>query len=133
MSSSQNPKILLIGCGGQLGCELKRSLGVRGELIALDRHGLDLASSAAIQAVVREHRPNVIVNAAAWTAVDKAETEVAGAQQINAAAPGLLAVEAEKIGARLIHYSTDYVFDGSKSTPYVETDATAPLNVYGQS
>lgn len=125
-------KILLIGSAGQLGCELKRSLAICGHLIALDRSGLDLSSSEAMQEVVRTQQPHVIVNAAAWTAVDKAETEEAAARSINATAPGVLAIEAARIKARLIHFSTDYVFDGSKSAPYIETDATAPLSAYGR-
>jgi dTDP-4-dehydrorhamnose reductase len=133
LNKPQYPKILLIGSGGQLGCELKRSLCVQSALIAVDRRRLDLSSVSAIQSVVRDCAPNVIVNAAAWTAVDKAETETAGAQAINAIAPAVLADEALRLGARLIHYSTDYVFDGTKSTPYSENDSTAPINAYGQS
>lgn len=126
-------KIVLTGRAGQLGHELKRSLSIQGEVIAFDRSSLDLANPEALRTALQTHRPTVIVNAAAWTAVDKAESEEAGARAINATAPGVLAVEAARIGARLIHFSTDYVFDGAKSTPYVETDATAPLSVYGRS
>ena len=126
-------KILLIGSAGQLGCELKRSLEVQSDLIALDRNSLDLASSTAIRTAVATYHPEVIVNAAAWTAVDKAETEQIAARAANTIAPGVLAVEAARIGARLIHYSTDYVFDGSKTSPYAEADTTAPLSIYGLS
>jgi dTDP-4-dehydrorhamnose reductase len=126
-------KILLTGCGGQLGRELKRSLASLGELVACDRRHLDLSDPEALRAAVRSIAPSVIVNAAAYTAVDKAETETGLADAINAAAPGLLAEEARRLGARLIHYSTDYVFDGTKPTPYLETDATTPLSAYGRS
>ena len=125
-------KIILTGCAGQLGRELKRSLSVQAEVIALDRNGLDLADADALRSMLEAQQPDVIVNAAAWTAVDKAETEEAAARAINTTAPGVLAVEAARVGARLIHFSTDYVFDGSKSQPYVETDTTAPLSAYGR-
>jgi len=127
-------RILLLGKNGQVGWELQRALSPLGELIALDRHeGGDLADSAALVATVQRHAPQLIVNAAAYTAVDKAESEPAAAQQINATAPGLLAVEAARLGALLLHYSTDYVFDGSGDQPRDETAATAPLSVYGAS
>lgn len=126
-------KILLTGSAGQLGRELKRSLASLGELVACDRHQLDLSDPKALRATVRKIAPTVIVNAAAFTAVDKAETEPAMADAINATAPGILAEEAKTSGAQLIHYSTDYVFDGTKSTPYAEDDAPAPLSAYGRS
>jgi dTDP-4-dehydrorhamnose reductase len=125
-------KILLLGKNGQLGWELQRALAPLGELIALDRHnGGDLADSAALIAAVRAAAPQVIVNAAAYTAVDKAQSDQDLAHQINATAPGLLALEAKALGALLIHYSTDYVFDGSGEQARTEDAATAPLSVYG--
>jgi dTDP-4-dehydrorhamnose reductase len=126
-------KILLTGSAGQLGRELKRSLAPLGELIACDRRQLDLANPDALRNAVRDLAPTVIVNAAAYTAVDKAETETGLADAINAAAPGLLAEEAKRLGACMIHYSTDYVFDGTKATPYLEEDAAMPLSAYGHS
>lgn len=126
-------KILLTGSTGQLGRELKRSLTSLGELVALDRSQLDLSDPEALRDTVRSIAPTVIVNAAAYTAVDQAETEPALADAINATAPGILADEARAAGALLIHYSTDYVFDGAKSTPYTEADAPAPLSAYGRS
>jgi len=129
-------RILLLGKNGQVGWELQRSLAPLGELIALDRHSAqwcgDLSNLAGLAATVQALRPDVIVNAAAHTAVDKAEGEPALARTLNALAPGVLAVEAEKIGAWLVHFSTDYVFDGSGQQPWAETDAPAPLSVYGQ-
>jgi dTDP-4-dehydrorhamnose reductase len=126
-------KILLTGCAGQLGRELKRSLASLGELVACDRRQLDLADPDALRAAVRSIAPSVIINAAAYTAVDKAEAETELADAINATAPGLLAEEAKRLGSLLIHYSTDYVFDGTKATPYQEDDATTPLSAYGRS
>jgi len=126
-------KILLTGSAGQLGRELKRSLAPLGELIACDRRQLDLADPDALRNALRNLAPTVIVNAAAYTAVDKAETETGLAEAINASAPGLLAEEAKRLGARLIHYSTDYVFDGTKASAYREDDATTPLSAYGRS
>ena len=127
-------KILLLGKNGQVGWELQRSLAPLGELIAVDRHeGGDLSDSAGLLACVRECKPQVIVNAAAYTAVDKAESEPDVANQINAVAPGLLAREALALGALLVHYSTDYVFDGSGDRPRSEEAPTAPLSVYGAS
>jgi dTDP-4-dehydrorhamnose reductase len=126
-------KILITGCAGQLGRELKRSLACLGEVVACDRRQLDLADPDALRAAVRAIAPAAIVNAAAYTAVDKAETETALAQVINATAPGVLAEEAKRLDARLIHYSTDYVFDGKKSGAYTEDDSPAPLSAYGRS
>jgi len=129
-------KILLFGKNGQLGWELQRSLAPLGELIALDRHSQeycgDLSNLPGLADTVRTLRPDVIVNAAAHTAVDRAESEPELARTINALAPGVLAQEAGTLGAWLVHYSTDYVFDGSGSRPWVEGDAPAPLGVYGR-
>ncbi len=125
-------RILLTGIGGQVGWELARSLQPLGEVVALDRAGFDLADPDRMRAVLRDLRPAWIVNPAAHTAVDKAESEVALATAINATAPGILAEEAKRLDALLVHYSTDYVFDGGKPTPYVETDPTCPINIYGQ-
>jgi dTDP-4-dehydrorhamnose reductase len=129
-------KILLLGKNGQVGWELQRSLAPLGELIALDRHSPDLCGDLSnlegLAATVHTVRPDVIVNAAAYTAVDKAESEPQAARLLNALAPGVLATEAAKLGALLVHYSTDYVFDGQGHRPWVETDATAPLSIYGQ-
>lgn len=126
-------KILLTGKTGQLGWELERALAPLGQVIALDRSELDLAKPESIARVVRTIQPNIIVNAAAYTAVDKAETEPKLALAINGSAPGFLAEEAKCLNAILVHYSTDYVFDGNASTPYFESDLTRPLNVYGHS
>ena len=131
-------KILLLGQNGQVGQALQHTLAPLGELVALDRGkasaGLcgDLGQPEALAATIRQMRPDVIVNAAAYTAVDKAESEAEQARLINAHAPEVLAREAEALGAWLIHYSTDYVFNGSGTEPWRETDPTAPLNVYGQ-
>ena len=129
-------KILLFGKNGQVGWELQRSLAPLGELIALDRHGADLCGDLdnlqGLASTVQRVRPDVIVNAAAYTAVDQAESEPALARTLNALAPGVLAQEAARLGAWLVHYSTDYVFDGSGRRPWTETDTPAPLNVYGQ-
>ena len=129
-------KILLFGKNGQVGWELQRSLAPLGEVIALDRHSADLCGDLSdlpgLAATVRRVRPDLIVNAAAHTAVDKAESEPELARTLNALAPGVLAQEAASLGAWLVHYSTDYVFDGSGSRPWLEADSPAPLNVYGQ-
>ncbi|MBL0076936.1 MAG: dTDP-4-dehydrorhamnose reductase [Rhodocyclaceae bacterium] len=126
-------KILLTGSGGQLGQELQRSLAPLGELVACNHARLDLADADAVRAMVRIEKPDIIINAAAWTAVDQAETHETEATKINAEAPRILAEETALLGARLIHFSTDYVFDGSKPAPYVESDECAPLSVYGRS
>jgi dTDP-4-dehydrorhamnose reductase len=126
-------KILLTGKNGQVGSELARALAPLGEVVAFDRSGLDLAVPDQIVAAVRSVRPDVLVNAAAYTAVDQAESEPDVAHAINAAAAGVLAEEARRAGALLVHYSTDYVFDGTKDAPYVEEDPPNPLNVYGRS
>lgn len=126
-------KILLIGKNGQVGAELMKSLPAIGELVSTDRSTLDIADPASIARTIRAHRPDVIVNAAAYTAVDKAESDASAALAVNSVAPGVMASEAKAIGALLIHYSTDYVFDGSKAGAYVEDDKPAPLGVYGRS
>lgn len=126
------PTILLTGKTGQVGWELLQTLPAIGAVIAPSRQELDLLDFQSIRRAVREIRPRAIVNAAAYTSVDAAETDEAAANAINATAPGVLAEEAKRIGALLVHYSTDYVFDGVKSSPYVETDAPAPLNMYGR-
>ena len=127
--------ILLLGKGGQVGWELQRSLSVLGQVTALDfdsqAHCGDFANPEGVRDTVRQLRPQVIVNAAAHTAVDKAESEPEFARLLNATTPGLVAEEAARLGAWLVHYSTDYVFDGSGTRPWVETDTPAPLSVYG--
>ena len=124
-------KILLLGKNGQVGRELEKTFTGLGELIALDRQGLDLANPDSIRKEIRRLRPTIIVNAAAYTAVDKAESEPDLAMAVNGIAPGIMAEEAKHLNALLIHYSTDYVFDGTKSSPYTEHDTPNPLNVYG--
>lgn len=124
-------KFLLLGRNGQVGFELRRALAPLGEVAAFDFPACDLTVPDSIRGVINAVQPNVIVNAAAYTAVDTAEASPQLAQAINSLAPGIIGTEAKKIGARVIHYSTDYVYDGSKATPYVETDATNPLGVYG--
>lgn len=128
-------KILLFGKSGQVGWELQRSLAPLGKVVALDRHSVglcgDFTKLAGLAATVAAVRPDVIVNAAAYTAVDKAESEPELARTINALAPGVLAEAAARAGACLVHYSTDYVFDGSGDQPGKEADTPAPLNVYG--
>jgi dTDP-4-dehydrorhamnose reductase len=125
-------RILLTGRTGQVGWELERALPSLGALTATGRATLDLADHDALRRAVREAKPEVIVNAAAYTAVDRAETEPGIAMQINAEAPGVLAAEAKRCGALLVHYSTDYVFDGQRRSPYPEEAAPNPINVYGR-
>lgn len=125
-------RVLVTGTAGQVGGEVARTLGGRARVIARDRTTLDLADGAAVERVVREDKPHVIVNAAAYTAVDRAEAEPGAAHAINAVAPGILAAEARRLGALLVHFSTDYVFDGTKEGAYVEDDPPAPLNEYGR-
>lgn len=125
--------ILLTGQNGQLGWELQRALAPLGKVLGIDRAALDLADAAAIRKLVREIRPDIIVNAAAYTAVDQAEKDTDLAMAINGQAPGVMAEEARKLGALLVHYSTDYVFDGTKDSPYTEQDAPNPINAYGRS
>ena len=126
-------RILLTGAAGQVGTEFQRASAHLGEIIALDRSQCDLSNPESIRNAVRSIKPHVIVNAAAYTAVDKAESERDKAFAVNAVAPGVLAEEARSLNALLIHYSTDYVFDGSKTSPYEEDDATNPLGEYGRS
>ena len=129
-------KILLFGKGGQVGWELQRSLAPLGEVVALDHDSTDycgnFSNPAGLLDTVRDVKPDIIVNAAAHTAVDKAESEPDLVRTLNATAPGLLAQEAQRLGAWLVHYSTDYVFDGSGERAWCETDTPAPLSVYGQ-
>jgi len=125
-------KVLVFGKSGQVGWELERRLGVLGPLTAVDYDTVDFQDPPAVAAAIRDVAPDVIVNAAAYTAVDKAETETDRARLINADAVAAMAREAAARGAWLVHYSTDYVFDGTKPTPYVETDPTCPLGVYGR-
>ena len=126
------PRILLTGRNGQVGHELEQLLPAIGETVAFDRQHLDLAKPADLRKTINEIRPQIIVNAAAYTAVDRAESEEAAARAINAEAPAVMAEEAKKIGALLVHYSTDYVFDGTKHSPYEEDDTPNPLGVYGK-
>jgi dTDP-4-dehydrorhamnose reductase len=124
-------KILVTGTSGQVGYELQRSLQGLGEVIAVDRAQMDLSDLQQVRDVIRAVKPTLIVNPAAYTAVDKAENEPALAMRINGEAPAVMAEEALRLGAGIVHYSTDYVFNGSKPGPYVETDPTCPINVYG--
>ena len=125
-------KILLTGKGGQIGSELQCLLPRLGDLVAPDRRELDLLDPDSIRRVVRNIRPQLVVNAAAYTAVDAAEADEANAHAVNAIAPAVLAEEAKKLGAAVVHYSTDYVFDGAKATPYDEMDPANPISVYGK-
>ncbi len=126
-------RILLTGMAGQLGQELQQTLAPLGEVTGVDRKTMDLAQPAMIRQVISEIKPDLIVNAAAYTAVDRAETETELANSINATAPTIMAEEAQRLGAALMHISTDYVFDGRKNTPYTEEDIPNPINFYGQS
>ena len=126
-------KILLAGGSGQLAQELQPILLSSGEVIALDRTRLDLSRPESIRQAMAEIQPDLVVNAGAYTAVDKAESEPELANAVNGIAPGILAEECEKLGASLIHFSTDYVFDGSHGSAYLETDSTNPLGTYGKS
>ena len=130
-ASSQLGRILILGSAGQVGRELQRSFTGAGELICCDRQRADLANLDQLRSVIRAAAPSVILNAAAYTAVDRAETDQQTATAINALAPRVFAEEARRLDALLVHYSTDYVFDGSKNSPWLETDPTNPLNVYG--
>lgn len=126
------PKILLFGKVGQVGWELRRTLAPMSVVTCVDYPDVDFTAPDSIRRHIAAAAPDIIINAAAYTAVDKAETETALATKINADAPGIMAEEAQRRGALLVHYSTDYVFDGSKTTPYVETDAPNPLGAYGR-
>lgn len=125
------PRILITGSAGQLGMELQRSFADYGQILAHDRNTVDLTVPAEVRELVRSKAPDVILNAAAYTAVDQAETEIERARAANAHGPRTLAEEAHRAGALLVHYSTDYVFDGTKPGPWTEDDATNPLSVYG--
>lgn len=125
-------RILLTGKHGQVGNELAALLPRLGEVVAFDRHELDLAKPEQIRRAIRDTRPNVIVNAAAYTSVDLAEKQEAEARIINADAPALMAEEARRLDATLVHYSTDYVFNGAKDSPYNEDDPPNPINIYGE-
>ncbi len=127
------PTLLVTGCNGQVGFELRRSLAPLGRVVALDRRHCDLTQPEALRTLIRDLRPAVIVNPAAYTAVDKAETDADTAFAVNGTAPGVIAEEARRIGSLMVHYSTDYVFDGAKDGTYVETDAVNPQSVYGKS
>jgi dTDP-4-dehydrorhamnose reductase len=125
-------KILLIGKNGQVGWELQRTLMTLGEVIAVERNEVDLSQPFTIRQRIREIQPNLIINAAAYTMVDKAESEPELAMAINGTAPGIIAEEAKLLGAGLIHYSTDYVFNGNQVKPYTEDDLPNPQNIYGK-
>lgn len=131
--SVARPRILLTGANGQIGWELRRTLGALGEIVATDARMLDLANPDAVRATVRAIAPTIIVNAAAYTAVDRAESEPERARAVNATGPGVLAEEAARLDALLVHYSTDHIFDGGGDTAWREDDAPGPLNVYGAS
>ncbi|MEY3502847.1 MAG: hypothetical protein RL763_915 [Pseudomonadota bacterium] len=124
--------VVLFGADGQLGHALQAELALLGRLIPLTLSDVDIADAQALRAIIRQHAPRYIVNAAAYTAVDKAEQEPSMAHAINATAPGIMAEEAKSLGATLVHYSTDYVFNGRSNQPYQESDATDPLSVYGR-
>lgn len=126
-------KILIIGKTGQVGWELQRTLLTLGHVVAVGKDQMDLLDPKSIQKIIREMKPQVIVNAAAYTAVDKAESELELAMAVNGRAPEVLAEEAKRLNAILVHYSTDYVFDGKATQPYSESSQTAPLNAYGRS
>lgn len=129
---STQPRILLLGRHGQLGWELNRVLAGFGILFAVDYPDVDFSCTDSVRRLVDDVRPDIVINAAAYTAVDKAESEPELARAINATAPSVLAEAANAIGASVVHYSTDYVFNGAKDTPYTESDSPEPLNVYGQ-
>ncbi|RQR67946.1 dTDP-4-dehydrorhamnose reductase [Burkholderia sp. Bp9015] len=131
-SQQNGRRILVTGAQGQVGFELVRALQGLGEVVAPDRSALDIANFDQIRTVVREVQPSLIINPAAYTAVDAAEHDADTAMRVNGVAPGVLAEEAKRLGAALIHYSTDYVFDGTKTSSYTEADPTNPQNVYGR-
>jgi dTDP-4-dehydrorhamnose reductase len=133
MGREAGRRILVLGAHGQVGHELPRALSALGQVDALDRSGADLAAPESLRMVVRQRLPDIIVNAAAYTAVDRAESEPDLANTVNALSPQVLAEEAQAGGACLVHYSTDYVFDGRKGSAYDETDAPHPLSTYGRS
>jgi dTDP-4-dehydrorhamnose reductase len=133
VNREKDPRILIVGNAGQLGRELEKIFAGVGPIVAVDRESVDLADPAQTRELVRRAEPDIILNAAAYTAVDRAESERDLAYAINEGAPSVLAEEALRRNALLVHYSTDYIFDGSKSDPWVETDTPNPLNVYGAS
>ncbi len=126
-------RILLLGRYGQLGWELERTLAPLGDVVAVDYPEVDLNKAESVKDFIRQARPDVIINATAYTAVDRAESEPDIAMAVNGHAPGIISAEAQNLGAIFLHYSTDYVFDGMKGEPYVETDKPKPINVYGRS
>ncbi|AAU49981.1 dTDP-4-dehydrorhamnose reductase [Burkholderia pseudomallei] len=126
-------KILVTGANGQVGWELARSLAVLGQVVPLTREQADLGRPETLARIVEDAKPDVVVNAAAYTAVDAAETDGAAANVINGEAVGVLAAATKRVGGLFVHYSTDYVFDGTKPSPYIETDPTCPVNAYGAS
>jgi dTDP-4-dehydrorhamnose reductase len=128
-----NRDVLILGALGQVGSALKCSIPVWAQVTALSRHDVDFSQPSQLRAILSDLKPKVIINAAAYTAVDKAETNADLAQAINCVAVGVIAEEAQRLGAFLVHYSTDYVFDGKKSTPYEPTDQRNPISVYGKS
>lgn len=132
MDSPEEPRFLLLGATGQIGHALRASLSALGTVVAPDRTAVDFADSDSIRTTIREAVPDVVVNAAGYTAVDRAEQEPEQARVLNARAPGVLAEAADEVGGWLVHYSTDYVFDGTKRTPYVERDVPRPINTYGR-
>lgn len=132
MASFSLPVIMLIGKDGQLGWELQRTLAPLGSLAAFGRQQLDLSKPASLRSLIREVKPDIIVNAAAYTQVDKAEEEPQMALEVNCHGPAVLAEESKRLEAMLVHYSTDYVFDGQSKVPYTEDSVPAPINIYGQ-
>lgn len=133
MTERRPPRILVVGANGQVGHELMRSTEALGQVMGIARDQLDVADAAQIRTYFGQYKPDLVINAAAYTAVDAAEQDEARAMAINALAPGVMAEECRRLGALLVHYSTDYVFDGSKASPYAETDTTGPLSAYGRS
>lgn len=133
MTTMEKARILLLGRVGQLGWELQRTLFPLGNVVALDKEQYDLEEEDQVRELVRHYQPRLIINATGYTTVDRAESEQEAAMAINAVAPGILATEARRIGAALIHYSTDYVFDGRQNSPYTEKDEPNPINAYGVS
>ena len=131
MSARNRLRLMVTGASGQVGWELLRSLAPLGGVVAADRSRMDLSDPDAIRRAIRDIRPAVRVNPAAWTAIDRAEAEPDAAAAINAVAPGILAEECRRLDALRVHYSTDFVFDGSRAEPWTEDDEMAPLNVYG--
>src|SRR5690606_10568214 len=132
MSTGMRPRLMVTGASGQVGWELMRSLAPLGDVIAVDRSRMNLVEPDAIRSAIREIRPDVLINPAAWTAVDLAESEADAAAAVNSVAPGVMAEECRRLDAMFVHYSTDFVFDGNRPAPWSEDDPTVPLNVYGK-